>query len=391
MHSRVRASTLRAALRGHAAYDVDRAQRDATAALQRLYPSRAILLTDSGTSALRLALDFALQRASGASDGRAGRAVSVALPAYACPDVATAAIGAGFRIRLYDVDPRSLNPDFDSLAACLQDGVSIVVATHLFGFVVDIDAMARLAASHDAIVIEDAAQHAGGSRRGTRGGALADWSVLSFGRGKGINAGGGGALLQPASKAERHPEIAAAARGQSSKVLLKAALAEFLSHPLAYGVPASIPALGLGETNYHEPQEPGAMTLASMHLLIGALHDEEAALGARRQVDQWYREQLADARHALPTPDVECEPGGLRTPIRLHGALSKNLARLGVARSYPRTLADYPEVRPYIDGDVDAPGARSLARTLHTLPTHALLPPSERVRLVSLLRAAVAE
>ena len=66
---------------------------------------RELLLTDSGTSALALAL----QRAARERPGPA------ALPAFCCYDIATAADVAGVPFVLYDVDPETLGPDPASL------------------------------------------------------------------------------------------------------------------------------------------------------------------------------------------------------------------------------------------------------------------------------------
>ena len=84
-------------------------------------PSRVALLQHS---ALRLAIEIASE---GAEDP------VVALPAYSCYDVATAAIGAGVKVVLYDIDPSTLGPDWESLEKAMQvEPVALVVA-HLFG------------------------------------------------------------------------------------------------------------------------------------------------------------------------------------------------------------------------------------------------------------------
>ena len=64
------------------------------------YSATDALLTDSGTSALVLALRKILPPGG-----------CVAFPGYACIDLTTAALGAGVRVRLYDIDPTTLSPD----------------------------------------------------------------------------------------------------------------------------------------------------------------------------------------------------------------------------------------------------------------------------------------
>ena len=142
------------------ALDTARAARyrtRATEAVAALYPDFDAYLTDSGTSALRLALEYAL----GALHERSIRPPLVAVPAYACPDIATAVIGAGGRIMLYDTDPNTLTPDWDSVRSTMNDGARVLVVAHLFGRVVDLTPATALASDFGALVVEDAAQHAG--------------------------------------------------------------------------------------------------------------------------------------------------------------------------------------------------------------------------------------
>src|SRR5262245_61247127 len=98
------------------------------------FSASEVVLTDSGTSALVLAMRIT-----------AGRDGVVGLPAYACVDLAAAALAAGVRVRLYDVDPATLSPDLDSVRHMMSRGVSAIVVAHLFGFPADVHAVRELA------------------------------------------------------------------------------------------------------------------------------------------------------------------------------------------------------------------------------------------------------
>jgi dTDP-4-amino-4,6-dideoxygalactose transaminase len=353
-------------------HQAERALQRAGQALALLYPDREYLLVSSGTAALQLAL--------AATRGRSEKPC-VALPAYACPDLGTAAIGAGYSVVLYDVNPETLQPDQTSLVAALQAGATHVIAAHLFGRLVDMPAVLRLAADFGAQVIEDAAQHAGASLGGVRGGSLAAISVLSFGRGKGLNAGGGGALLwQRGSLVDQEFKLADAASGR--KQLAVAAVAGMLSHPLLYALPRSIPALGIGETRYHSPEPPRAMAGSTAVLLAAALEAEPLVLQQRRIIERWYDDRLTSARNVTLNRVDGSESGALRYPVRIDPATGKRLLSFGVARSYPRTLSSYREIAAVLHREVSTPGADELANTLHTLPTHSLLPERARTELV---------
>lgn len=347
--------------------------------LAAAYPHHDIMLTDSGTSALAMALTAALHTRPGA----------VALPAYGCPDLGTAALAAGARIVLYDIDPHTLTPDRDSLLAAVRRGASVVVVAHFFGRLADIPAIQEIVAPLGAVVVEDAAQHAGGSLRGIRGGSFGDYAILSFGRGKGINAGGGGALLRQRTSALEWPaEPESPTAGSAMKGLASAVVAEVMSRPAVYWLPASLPQLKLGETVYHAPRAPSALAAPNRALLEWALQHEAAELQCRREHEAWY----ADALSAFPTlvlssPPAHMHSGALRFPVRVLPALVEPLLPFGVARSYPRLLSDYPAIAAAcLDPAGALLGASALARELHTLPTHSLVTHADREAIVRYLQ-----
>ncbi|MFZ5624228.1 MAG: DegT/DnrJ/EryC1/StrS family aminotransferase, partial [Gemmatimonadota bacterium] len=254
-------------------------ETDVTAWIAERWRSVAVRLTDSGTSALSLAIAASLA-------GRPAGEGLVALPAYACYDVATAVDGAGVRAVLYDVDPATLGPDWDSLAAALRAGAGAVVVAHLYGVPVDLARVARMAANAGALVIEDAAQGAGAAWQGRPLGAHGSLAVLSFGRGKGITSGGGGALLandaRGAALIEALPPLP---EGGSGLGVWARALAQWaLARPSLYALPASLPWLGLGETVYHPPHPPRSMPRSALGILARTLALADAEAAVRRRV-----------------------------------------------------------------------------------------------------------
>jgi len=155
--------------------------------LCRIYDADEALLVDSGTHALQLAISLAM---------RITRAPNVvALPAYTCFDAATAAVGAGARIMLYDVDPETLSPDMESFERAMSSGAGVAVVSPLLGIPVEWAALESCAARYGTLLIEDAAQGFGAALNEKPLGAHGRLSVLSFGRGKGWTGGLGGALL----------------------------------------------------------------------------------------------------------------------------------------------------------------------------------------------------
>jgi perosamine synthetase len=347
----------------------ERAALDAE--LRRAFGASGVALVDSGTSALAMAL-----RATTPVGG------VVALPAYACVDIGAAAIFARLRVRLYDVDPVTLSADLDSVERVLAAGAHTIVVSHLYGYPSDASGIATLAAAHSTAMIEDAAQGAWGSLFGKRLGAFGPLAVLSFGRGKGMTGGGGGALL---TIGESNPEALVtaitrvAAPASSLRTLMVTTAQWALGRPALYALPSAIPALHLGETIYHPAHEPRAITAASASLVRAALARANADLETRRRHAEVLGRAAQEARDVsaiLPIPGAE--PGYLRFPMRLAStrAEPREQPALGIVRGYPDTLADLAELRSSLIGDEKLRGARELQRSLVTLPTHSLL--SER-------------
>ena len=341
--------------------------------LAREFAADAVALFASGTQALQVGLAQA-RRAVGEGPG-----LVVALPAFTCFDVASAAVGARLRIALYDVDPRTLAPDLDSLTATLTAGARIVVVAPLYGFPVDWEAVGECAAAVGALVVEDAAQGSGASWHGCPVGSFGRVSVLSFGRGKGWTGGRGGALLT------RTGEMPAAARnghglGEEARVLALAVAQWAFGRPAFYGIPAALPWLALGETRYHDPVPPRPLSRAAAGLLLQDVAASRREAGERRQRAARLLDAIALARGVRPIePLTGAVPGYLRLPLRVEGGIDglahREMAqRLGAARSYPRTLGDLPAVRErLVTPGGRWPGAAELVRELITLPTHSLL------------------
>jgi hypothetical protein len=330
--------------------------------VERRYGAERALLTDSGTSALVLALRLTVPRGG-----------AVGFPGYACVDLAAAARFAGVRVRLYDLDPSSLGPDLDAVDRLLRRGVDALVVAHLFGYPADVEAVRARAARAGVPVIEDAAQGAGGALRGRRLGSLGELAVLSFGRGKGLCAGGGGALLAlDARWAEAIDALALRAPTHGWSNLAKTTAQWALGRPSVYALPSMIPGLHLGEMVYHPAHEPASLSLGSSSLLSSAIALEDVDVSARRAQARRFDDAASTAPRLAPAaPPPGSEPGFLRYAVRdLDGARTAD-ASLGVLRPYPRTLSEQEELRPMLLADEPStPGAIELRRSLFVLPTH---------------------
>ncbi len=358
--------------------------------LQREYAADGVLLCGSGTQALQVGIDLAAQeRGSGAQ---------IALPAYTCYDVASAAVGANRPLLLYDVDPESLAPNLGSLERALSAGATIVVVAPSYGVPVDWKPISALADAYGAVLIEDAAQ-CHGARIGERlVGTLASISVLSFGRGKGWTGGRGGAVLLRGSGREGIRQRLVDGPESDASVAISLYAQWALGRPTMYGVPRSIPRLQLGVTVYHDPQRPRLMTRAAAAALLSNYESATREADIRRAAAALYTECL----NHIPGTGLARVPdramaGYIRFPVRICGGLpvstpqpgrgselTDDVRRLGIERGYPMSIAKLPAVaNRRSGGDASWAGADQLVAEIVTLPTHSQISVPDRKKIVA--------
>ncbi|MCA9132574.1 MAG: DegT/DnrJ/EryC1/StrS aminotransferase family protein [Planctomycetales bacterium] len=173
---------------GYRSYRGDSCDRLAAQLGQRLQTAE-VLLTSSGTTAVELAL-----RAAGVGPGD-----EVLLSAYDYPGNFWAIERVGARPVLLDVEEHSWRIERQHLDAAVQQAPAgrckALVVSHLHGQLQEIVALRQWCDAREMLLIEDACQAMGADIAGKPAGAHGHVGVLSFGGGKLLSAGRGGALL----------------------------------------------------------------------------------------------------------------------------------------------------------------------------------------------------
>jgi dTDP-4-amino-4,6-dideoxygalactose transaminase len=363
------------------------AEARVAALLRERYAAKAVLLTDSGTAALTAALLAILKDRPG---------FAVALPAYACYDLATAADGADAPVILYDVDPHTLAPDLAQIQEALRRGAAAIVVVHFYGCPVDLGEVNRLAAETGAVVIEDAAQAAGGTLRSRPVGSQSSLAVLSFGRGKGLTGGSGGALLAHDPAGQRVVERAQGLLGEPRRgwpELLVITAQFLLERPTLYALPAALPFLHLGETIYREPRPLRRPTSVSCPVVAATwtLAEREVELRRRNAERLLVELRRQPGFNTISTPR-HARPGYLRLPVLASPAVRRAAAEpaarhLGVMPGYPKVLSDLERFATRcLNRNAALAGSRQLAARLCTLPTHGRLGIQDLARLEQWIR-----
>ena len=94
-----------------------------------------------------------------------------------------------------DIDPLTLNMDLNKVEEKITPRTKAIVAVHIFGQMLDVERLREIAARHDLIVIEDAAQAIGAEYRGKRAGSLGHAATFSFFPTKNLGAYGDAGMI----------------------------------------------------------------------------------------------------------------------------------------------------------------------------------------------------
>jgi perosamine synthetase len=323
--------------------------------------ARSATLFGSGQAALVAALK------SLGSEGRD----EVVVPAYTCWTVPAAVVHCGLRVRLADVDPVTLDYEPSSLHAQPIDRVAAAIGAHLFARTIDLTKLVDFFRTRGprVRVIEDAAQ-AWPDRKP----AGSPMVVLSFGRGKPLPLGGGGALL----RFDGDPTAGPAERAGGWNGVLALLATSVCQGPALFGLLEPLPFLGIGSTVY-DPSFPADAPFRGWQDRLGVrVLGEFENLSATRTRNASSLAERVDARPGWRLTAAARMSGPLRIPIlapsrSVRDAVIAGLRRLGVAPSamYPGTLADIPALREHLaNPDEPIPGAKALADTLLTLPCY---------------------
>jgi dTDP-4-amino-4,6-dideoxygalactose transaminase len=335
---------------------------------------------------------------------RVGRpaADEVIVPAYTCYSVPASIVRAGLKPRLVDVDPVTLDYEAEALAAADASRVLAIVATNLYGHPSDLAALRAWATPRGVLVVDDAAQALGAATADGAAGARGDAGLFSLDKGKNVSAIDGGVLVTG------RDDVAAAIQAESRTLapppastraghVVKALIYAGLLHPRLYWIPNNVPGLGLGRTEYRtdfviDQADP---VLAALGLVM--LRRLDAFARHRTAVAEALRAGLAGAVGVtLPRVTAGATSAWLRFPMLVEDPARREALRasllergIGASLSYPRSLADVPELAGRLAGDLAAiRGGRQVAAQIITVPTHSYVAARDVATIVETIAGA---
>jgi len=270
----------------------------------------------------------------------------------------------GARPVFVDIDPATYQLDVSQLRSKVTRKVKAIIPVHLYGGMVDMEAVMAIAAERKVAVIEDAAQALGAAFQGRKAGSWGDLGCVSFYPTKNLGAAGDGGMVLT-----NHDHLAEAVRA--------------LRHH--------------GQKKKYVHESVG---------INSRLDDLQAAVLSvkLKRLDGWNARRRAIAAHytaalkdSLVMPPVE--PAGVfhiyhqytvRTPDRAR--FQQRLAEAGVATAihYPIPLPLQPALVELGHQKGDFPESERAAGEVLSLPVFPELTDSEVERMTHVLRAATA-
>jgi len=118
----------------------------------------------------------------------------VIVPAYTCAIVFEIVLRLGLKPVFVDVDRETYNINHEKIPEAITPATKAIVPVHLFGHPCDMDSICEISNRYGLFIVEDVAQALGAEFKGKKVGVFGDLAIFSFGPGKSITGGEGGAI-----------------------------------------------------------------------------------------------------------------------------------------------------------------------------------------------------
>ncbi len=304
--------------------------------------ARSCVTVGNGTDALHLAL-----RAAGVGAG--AEVVTVSHTFFATTE---AIVMAGATPVYVDIDPHTYLIDASQIEARITPRTRAIMPVHLYGQMADMDAIMDIAARHNLVVIEDAAEAHGAEYKGRRAGSIGQLGCFSFYYSKNLGAyGESGAVVTS------DPELARRLR------LYRDHGSEQRYHHAAYGFNSRMDEI-----------QAAVLRIKLRHL--------DAWNALRREHAATYDRLLAEANVGLPVTAADRSHiyyvYVIRSPER--DALQRRLAEreIGTGVHFPIPIHLQPATRALGYRTGDLPNTEQAANEVLSIPMYAELSPDQQ-------------
>lgn len=359
-----------------------------------------VLALNSGRTALYTALE-SLGMKSGDE---------VIVPAYTCAIVFEVILRLGLKPVLVDVDPKTYNIDSRLISEAITSKTKAIVPIHLFGRPCEMTELIDIAEKNNLYLIEDAAQALGAEYKGTKVGTLSDLAIFSFGPGKSMTTGEGGAIAVKNEEliekvTATHTKLVNPSIGWVFHLVRNVVAMRIFSNPHLYGLARGYLEKELDETDSQIVENCLNLTnqrdKVNLHrtVTLTKMPSFSAKIGRiqLKKLDEFNKKRIANAMTLtsrlkdfdsfiqLPEINKDVKNTFTRYPIRvLNGSrdnLLKRLKEWGIDGEKPyHYLTSLFETWA-----VNAPNAYNVATSIFTIPNHPLLKESDVLRIANTL------
>jgi dTDP-4-amino-4,6-dideoxygalactose transaminase len=309
----------------------------------------------NGTDALYLALRAAL----GIGDGEK----EVITVSHTFVATTEAIVQAGFQPVLIDINPETYVMDIDQIEDAITPNTVAIVPVHLYGQMVPMPPIAEIAARHDLVVIEDAAQCHGARYAGTRPGQLSDAATFSFYPGKNLGAWGDAGAVVLRDETMANQIFTLSDHGRRSK------------HE--HG--------DIGVNSRTDAIQAAVLDVKLRHI--------DRWNQTRRDIADAYRELLADDECILPAVDPLAEHVYHQFVVQVDDRddLLKHLneAGIGAGIHYPIPVHEQPAYDFLGIAPTDLPVTHALCKRIMSLPIFPGMTREQIERVCHLVRSAI--
>lgn len=353
------------------------ATQELTTAIQARYGVQHCLTASSGRAALALVFRTLARLRNDPQRNE------IIVPGYTCYSVAASAVLAGLRLRIVDIDPRTLSYDRTLLENLDSSRALAIMSANLYGMPNELDHLESFARSRGIYMVDDAAQAMHATYNSRPVGCFGDVGIYSFDKGKNITSLQGGAIVTrdaalAAALSESIRALPDEAPAATAAAFIKLTAYTLLLRPWLYWIPANIPALGLGRTLYTTDMPMHRLSRFASSLVLRLFSRIDAITAQRIQTAAQVQRILAGNTTLTPVePLAGSKPVYLRLPCLVGPGVDRtalidalNRAGIGATGSFPQALGDLPEIAGHITVEGGAmAGARTVAGRIVTLPT----------------------
>jgi dTDP-4-amino-4,6-dideoxygalactose transaminase len=335
----------------------------------------------------------------------------IILPAYTCKIMPAVVVATGNVPVFVDIDLADYNMNLRALKSAITTRTKVIVATHMFGYPVDVDAIREIADDARITIVEDAALAFPGSTSDPNG-LRGDVGLFSFGPQKPLFTVRGGAVVtdNPALYEKlsfyRNDEMNHLLLRERVKrwtllvihyLLSKRAISTMilrlrLSKSTVYNVTSRLRPVKNGQPDL-APSLPGdyATRYANFQARIGLsqLRKSDRILARRRSVAELYGQALREIPGLTPAPIVDGACYSLYT-VRvenrdaLHFCQQMRAQGIETGTTFNYALPDLKKYRPYAQGHY--PCAQQTSREVVNLPAYTTLTDEQIHRIADTAR-----